>query len=162
VIAVNKFLRGVLFDPGVERLAKARARDDGRRIGYLETCAEVAEVAATVPDAVWDDAIVWVLDHPGIGKEVTDALYAVWIAGDIDAVLSVTCRGLMRYDAIREAMVAARNSRWLPKVRALVASANEPTLILVGAAHLGGPEGLVAQLRAYGLTLASAEPTQRP
>jgi len=152
-IAMFGFFNGVSFDPGVERTVKARARYEGKNIEYLETATEVSELADAVPDAVWDEAVTWVLDHPAAGKQVTDGLYAAWIAGDVDTVDSITRRGLAQFTEIREAWITSRNSLWLPVIRRLITSALKPTLILPGAAHLGGSDGLVPQLRASGLRL---------
>ncbi len=49
--------------------------------------------------------------------------------------------------------MTSRNRLWLPTIRELVESATEPMLVLVGAAHLGGSEGLLPLLSADGLRL---------
>ena len=62
-----------------------------------------------------------------------------------------TLRSRNRFEPIKHAVVTERNNLWLPRIRDLVQSASEPTLVLVGAAHLGGADGLVSQLAACGL-----------
>jgi hypothetical protein len=47
-------------------------------------------------------------------------------------------------------LLVERNQNWLPKVEALFARPR-PAFVVVGAAHLVGPDGLIAMLRAKGV-----------
>ncbi len=49
-------------------------------------------------------------------------------------------------------MLVDRNRDWLPKIEALFARRGH-ALVVVGAAHLIGPDGLLAMLRAKGYTI---------
>jgi hypothetical protein len=148
------------IDPGVERLAIARSREihpAGPRIKYLETAAQSYALADVVSNAVWDDAVSWALDNPGSFKRVLETSYLAWVAGDFEEVDRIsTLEWLNRFAPIKHAVITARNYLWLPTVRELVESAKEPTLVLVGAAHLGGADGLLPQLAARGLKLKAA------
>jgi hypothetical protein len=48
-------------------------------------------------------------------------------------------------------LVLARNEAWLGKLRKLIHS--QPTFVAVGAAHLGGPKGLIQLLAGQGYTV---------
>lgn len=156
----SQMLDLVPIDPGVERLAIARSREPhppGPRIEYLETTAQSYAPADSVSSAVWDDAVSWALDNPGSSKTLLETSYRAWIAGDYEEVESISSlHSVNRFAPIKHAVITARNSQWLPTIRELVQSANEPTVILLGVAHLGGLEGLVPQLTACGLRLAMA------
>jgi uncharacterized protein YbaP (TraB family) len=145
------------FDPGVERLAIARSNETqppGPRIDYLETAAQSYALADGVSNAVWDDAVSWALDNSASFKRVLESSYRAWVAGDFEEVDRIsTLYSPNRFAPIKRAVITSRNCLWLPTIRELVQSANEPTLILVGAAHLGGSDGLLPQLAAGGLTL---------
>jgi uncharacterized protein YbaP (TraB family) len=147
-------------DEGVERLAIARSKETqprGPRIEYLETAAQSYALADGVSDAIWDDAVNWALDSPASSKRVLEASYPAWIAGNFEEVDRIsTLHSRNRFEPIKHAVITARNYLWLPTIRDLVHSASEPTLVLVGAAHLGGPDGLVPQLAACGLRLTVA------
>ncbi len=45
-----------------------------------------------------------------------------------------------------------RNRNWLPKIEALF-ERPKPAFVVVGAAHLVGPDGLISMLKAKGYTL---------
>jgi hypothetical protein len=107
-----------------------------------------------VNDDVWDEAVTCALDNPNATERGVEDIYSAWISGDVEAALRAgTLHGLTRFAAIKHAELTSRNFLWLPTIRELVRSASEPTLVLVGAAHLGGPDGLVSQLAACGLRL---------
>ncbi len=154
VIALHVFFDGVARDPGVERLAKARAAEGGKTISYLENAETFLELATRVPDAVWDHAIGWVLDNRGIGNQVIQSLYTAWISGDPDTALAAADEGLLgRFPETRRVVLAERNHLWMPLITDHIATAEQSTLVLVGAAHLSGDEGLMALLTAQGLEL---------
>ena len=149
------------FDEGVERLAIARSKETqppGPRIKYLETAAQSYALADDVRDAVWDIVVSWALDDPSLFKRVLETSYHAWIAGDFEEVDRISSRHwLNRFAPVKHAVITNRNYLWLPGIRELVQSANEPTLVLVGAAHLGGSDGLLSQLAAGGLRLTGLE-----
>lgn len=155
-------LKLVPFDPGVERLAIARSKETqppGPRIEYLETAAQSYAPADAVSDAVWDEAVSCALDNPELFATVLEASYSAWVAGDLIEVDRInTLHTQNRFPPIKHAIITARNAMWVPKIRELVQSTNEPTLVLVGVAHLGGSDGLLSQLAADGLTLTAAAP----
>jgi uncharacterized protein len=160
VAVAREVMDPVPFDPGVERLALARSHETeppGPRIKYLETAAESYAPTDLVSDTAWDDAVSWSIDNRGSFGKVLEMAHAAWFAGDFEEVDRVsTLRTINRFAAIKGASITSRNCLWLPRIRAIVQSANEPTLILVGAAHLGGENGLLPQLTACGLRLAMA------
>lgn len=158
---VSQVLDFVPHDPGVERLALARSKEalpPGPIIRFLETGTQSHAPADDVSDAIWDDAVCWALDNPRSFGKALEASYRAWVNGDLEEIerISVSCT-ISRFAPIRYAAIGARNRSWLPTIRELVTLANEPTLILVGVAHLGGTDGLVAELKASGLKLSRAD-----
>jgi uncharacterized protein YbaP (TraB family) len=152
-------LDAVPTDEGVERLAIARSKmmqPSGPPIAYLETAAESYALSDGVSDAVWDEAVSWALDNPGSFSRALETSYHAWVHGDFEEVDRInTLHTRNRFTPIKQAVIAARNRLWLPTIRGLVQSATNPTLVLVGAAHLGGADGLLPQLAAGGLTLTT-------
>jgi uncharacterized protein YbaP (TraB family) len=143
---------------GVDRLAIARSKETrppGPRIKYLETAAQSYALQDGVSDDVWDDAVSWALDNPASFKSVLETSYRAWFAGDFQEVDRIsTLHTRNRFPPIKHAVITARHYLWLPTIRELAQSAaNEPTLVLVGVAHLGGSHGLLPLLGAEGLRL---------
>jgi uncharacterized protein YbaP (TraB family) len=143
-------------DEGVELRAIARSKGTNTRptIKYLETAEESYAPQDRVNDDVWDTAVNWVLDNAATVRGVPEASYTAWFAGDFEEVNRInSLNTINRFPPIKHANITERNYLWLPRIRELVQSANEPTLVLVGVAHLGGSDGLVRLLDAGGLKL---------
>lgn len=156
----SQVLDFVPHDPGVERLAFARSKENlppGPCIRFLETGAQSHAPAEHVSDDIWDDAVSWALQNPRSFGAALEASHRAWVAGDLEEIERIIdLHTISRFAPIKYAVITARNDLWLPAIRELVESTNEPTLVLVGVAHLVGKEGLIAQLTACGLTLATA------
>jgi uncharacterized protein YbaP (TraB family) len=72
-----------------------------------------------------------------------------WKAGDADAVERVVLQELKRDPVMYQRLLVERNRNWMPKIEALSARPGS-AFVVVGAAHLVGPDGLLAMLRARG------------
>jgi len=159
-VVSSEVLDPVPTGEGVELLAVERLKETqppGPRVEYLEAAVQSYELADGVSDAVWDDAVCWALDNSASFKRVLETSYRAWVAGDFEEVDRIsTLHSRNRFAPIKHAVITARNYLWLPIIREIVQSAKEPTLVLVGAAHLGGADGLLPQLAACGLRLTAA------
>src|SRR5690606_37652053 len=84
-----------------------------------------------------------------------EELHALWRAGDASALWDRMAREMQRkYPRLYERINVERNEAWLPRIEArLRGSGDEDTLVVVGALHLLGEDGLVARLRARGYTV---------
>ncbi len=81
--------------------------------------------------------------------EDPERLQRAWLAGDAATIEKATHEGFLADPALREALLTGRNRRWVAAIIPALEQAPRP-LIAVGAAHLVGPEGLVALLEAEG------------
>jgi uncharacterized protein YbaP (TraB family) len=81
-----------------------------------------------------------------------EQLHAAWRAGDADAVWTLAGAEMQaRYPKLYQRINVQRNDAWLPLLAArLQAPGEDDTLVVVGALHLLGEDGLVAKLRARG------------
>jgi uncharacterized protein YbaP (TraB family) len=156
----SEVLDPVPTDEGAEHLAIARSKETqppGPQLKYLETAAQSYALAESVSDAVWDDAVNWALDNASSFRNVLETSYGAWVDGDVEEVDRInSLHTRARFAPIKHAVITERNCLWLPTIRDLAESADEPTLVLVGAAHLGGADGLLSQLAAGGFGLTAA------
>lgn len=92
------------------------------------------------------------LDDAMPGNDDVMALHALWRAGDADAMWRRLAAEMQRdYPRLYRRIDVERNIAWLPKVeRRLQGPGGDDTLVVVGALHLLGPDGLVERLRAAG------------
>ncbi len=142
------------LDPalGLDRHFAAAATAAGKPADGLETGDQQiafldgmdrAEQAQFLDEAL-DDAM------PGNAENMT--LHALWRAGDADAMWEHLGVDMQRdYPRLYRRINVERNAAWLPVVeRRLQGAGDDDTLLVVGALHLLGPDGLVERLRAAG------------
>ncbi len=72
-----------------------------------------------------------------------------WRRGDAEYLSRATHESFRDYPVLGERLLDARNKAWLPQIERFLAR-GKPCFVVVGAAHLGGPGGLLALLRAQG------------
>ena len=75
-----------------------------------------------------------------------------WVAGDIAALDSMLNKSLSESPALFAKLVSERNKSWVPQIDAML-KGKDDALVVVGAAHLVGRQGVVELLRARGYTV---------
>jgi uncharacterized protein YbaP (TraB family) len=90
------------------------------------------------------------LSEAGSGE--LEKLHAEWRAGDADAIWADMAADMRtRYPQLYRHINVERNDAWLPKIEQMLAApGTDDTLVVVGALHLLGGDGIVEKLRAKG------------
>jgi hypothetical protein len=90
----------------------------------------------------------------GVATETASVgkLAASWKAGDAAGIERLVLADVKSDPVVYDRLLVARNRAWLPKIEALF-SRPKHAFVVVGAAHLVGPDGLVAMLKAKGYQL---------
>jgi uncharacterized protein YbaP (TraB family) len=134
---------------GLDKHFFDRARADGKPVQGLETADfQISRF----------DGMTWPQQEKMLTESLAEldteranigALAAAWKDGDAPAVEKFVLADLRKDPALYQRLVVDRNRDWLPKIDALF---NRPgrALVVDGAAHLVGPDGLLASLRAKG------------
>jgi uncharacterized protein YbaP (TraB family) len=141
------------FDPqhGVEEQLLERARTDGKTTAGLETLDEELGgfEALSREDQLHllDQTVSELKDTPAELKEVLGA----WRRGETEALAALLSREYHSFPALYRQLVSGRNERWLPQLKALL-QADGDCLVVVGALHLVGKDGLLELLRRSGFT----------
>lgn len=86
------------------------------------------------------------------GKKELDTLHRLWKAGETQRFEQQTVTKMQReYPDLYQSINVTRNNAWLPKLQLLLDAENEKdALVVVGALHLVGPDGLVQLLKTKG------------
>ena len=139
-------------DLGLDRHLMERAAKAGKPAGGLETVEDQFRAMDSVPHAEQVKGLGEFLDDPRKLVQQMGEMHAWWRAGDV-ARLDADLRAEMATEAPHtyRLLNVERNRAWLPQVeRRLAGSKADDTLVVVGALHLLGDDGLVEQLRAKG------------
>jgi uncharacterized protein YbaP (TraB family) len=85
-------------------------------------------------------------------KASVGRLADAWKSGDVATLERITLKDLEADQMMYQRLLVDRNRNWLPKIEALFARQGH-AFVVVGAAHLVGPDGLLQMLRAKGYTV---------
>lgn len=137
------------LDPekGVEQQLARRAQADSKPIAGLETLEEQLDV---LDGMSYDDQARFLelsVDEAASGDMPAglDTLLHAWRTADIDALAELLMEEYASFPSLYRPLVADRNRRWLPQIERLLAEKHD-TLVVVGALHLVGDEGLLELL----------------
>jgi len=136
---------------GVERQLVARALADGKPIGGLET---IEEQLAVLDGLSLEDQATFLeqtLDELDAAPTEVRRMIDAWRRADTGALAHLLLDEYGKAPALYGALVTARNQRWIPQIVALLARPDD-TLVVVGALHLVGEDGLLELLERRGIT----------
>jgi uncharacterized protein YbaP (TraB family) len=86
-----------------------------------------------------------------IKTEMT-AMIAAWSMGDIEALGQALLKNLRKYPNVYSSLIRDRNLKWMKQFNEVMQS-GVTSMIVVGAGHIPGPDGLIVLLRAQGYTV---------
>lgn len=137
---------------GVDRYFFARAKSQGKRIVGLETVEEQVGFLDGLPE----EAQIAYLMKTARELELVESNFAeilrAWRGGDPAALETLLAASFEGYAVVRERLLFERNRKWIARIEELLRG-KETALVVVGAGHLLGREGLLELLRSRGFSV---------
>ena len=142
------------FDPnsGVDRYLAGRATKAGKPMAGLETAAFQIGLMDQLSASDQESMLRHSLKEMDLLDKGLDQIVRSWAAGDVPALEDLLLNAMREYPAVHQKIIVDRNRRWLPEIERMIEQ-GESTLVVVGAAHLVGKEGVIELLKARGYTL---------
>jgi uncharacterized protein len=142
------------FDPelGLDKHFYDRAQKDGKAVQGLETLDYQVSRFDEMPMDQQDKMLADTLKDLDTETANVNKLADAWQAGDSPAVERIVLQDLKQDPQMYQRLLVERNRNWLPKIEALFARRGH-AFVVVGAAHLVGPDGLLAMLKAKGYSV---------
>ncbi|MDR0901475.1 MAG: TraB/GumN family protein [Opitutaceae bacterium] len=138
---------------GVDAHFYKKAKAAGKRLGMLETFERQVEFLVQMGAGDGDGLILGMLAELEELPSAFDKIISAWRAGDEKRLAAILNDGLRKeHPALYETLMVARNKAWLPVIEQWLRTP-ETELVLVGAGHLCGDDGLLRALRARGFTV---------
>ncbi len=139
------------FDPtlGIEMYMMSKAKDDGKRIDGFETVEEQIQFLDGMSIQAQRDMLMSTLTESVKLREMMDELIDAWRHGDVAYLESGMLDDLAKHEELNKALVTDRNKRWVDRIETLLDD-DDDYLIVVGALHLIGPDGVPKQLERSG------------
>jgi uncharacterized protein YbaP (TraB family) len=142
------------FDPtlGLDRHFYDQARSQGKAVKGLETVAFQLSFFDELTREEQERMLVQTLKEIDAQRAAVTLLADAWKAGDVPTIEGIVLQELKEEPKLYERLLVYRNRMWLPQIESLF-ERPRPALVVVGAAHLVGPDGLLAMLTARGYTV---------
>ena len=139
------------FDPelGLDKHFYEQARRDGKSVQGLETVEYQIARFDEMPMTLQDHLLAETLKSIDTEQASMSRLIQSWRTGDAPAVERIVLKDLQQEPQLYRRLLVERNNNWMPKLDALFARKGR-ALVVVGAAHLVGPDGLLTMFRAKG------------
>ncbi|MBE2211069.1 MAG: TraB/GumN family protein [Xanthomonadaceae bacterium] len=143
---------GMQPDLGLDRHFMGNASKTGKPVGGLETGVGQIELLAGMTPEEQRQMLEESLDSVSSGGIETQKLHDAWRRGDVEALINGTIVEMQKeYPRLYQVINVDRNDAWVPKLEArLKAAGTDDYLVVVGAMHLLGSDGVVEKLRGKG------------
>ena len=139
------------FDPdaGVDRQLAKRAQTDRKNIIGLETIEEQIEIFARLSLEEQRHYVLYSLAETDRAASGLDAMVSAWRRGDTKILEQVLGEASKEFPDLFRKLTTDRNRKWLPIITGLLGD-DYDYLVVVGALHLVGRDGIVELLQMQG------------
>jgi uncharacterized protein len=139
------------LDPelGLDKHFYNLATSAGKQVIGLETVEYQIDRFDKMPDAMQEQLLRSELAEMETEKTSLRALLTAWQTGDAPAIEKMLLTSFADNPAAYNSLITERNRNWMPQLDACLKRPS-PCFVIVGAAHVVGPQGLLAMLRQRG------------
>ena len=149
LLALETKKLGMAPESGLDMHFMTQAKTDHKTTQGLETVDQQLAIFDDAPLKTQEEMLKQSLDEMGDFPKEMGREYDAWRRGDIDSMLAQTKKEFAKYPGLYQQILVQRNRAWIPKIEHLLDGKNN-TLVVVGALHLPGPDGVVKLLQAKG------------
>jgi len=135
---------------GVDAFFYEQAQKDHKTINALESVDDQIDFLVSMADGMEDDFVLRSIEEMRSMSDFFEKMATAWRKGDVGSLEELMVSDLKKQQPLLyQRLIVDRNRSWLPFIDAQRKSPR-PIFILVGAAHLVGPDGLIAELKKRG------------
>ena len=142
------------LDPqlGLDKHFYDLANSTGKEVIGLETAASQIDRFDTMPERLQEQLLRSELAEMETEQTSLRALLGAWQAGNAPEIEKMLLGSFKDNPAAYNSLITERNRNWMPQLEACLKRPS-PCFVVVGAAHLVGPQGLLAMLQQRGYRL---------
>jgi hypothetical protein len=134
---------------GLDKHFYDRAKSAGKAVVGLETAESQIDRLDRMPEAMQEQLLRSTLEELETERESLKTIVGAWRTGDAAGLEKTLLGAFKDYPDAYRSLIVERNQNWMPQMDACLTKPR-PCLVVVGAAHLVGPDGLLALLRRKG------------
>jgi hypothetical protein len=151
LVIMQGSLRRAGYRPGtgIDAHFQRKAVAAGKPILSLETARDQLQLFDALPREMQGDFLIRTLQEAAGLEDSLAKLVTAWKAGDVATVRDLVLAEFEPYPDLYERLVVQRNRNWLPQLESFLDDRRD-YLVVVGAAHMLGEQGLVRMLERRG------------
>ena len=134
---------------GLDKHFFDRTKAAGRPVVGLETAESQVDRLDSMSERLQEQLLRSTLDELDTQRDSLTSIVSAWRRGDAATLEKDLLGSFADYPAAYTSLIVERNQNWMPQIEACFARPR-PCLVVVGAAHLVGPDGLLTLLRRKG------------
>jgi uncharacterized protein len=146
-------LRSAGFDPalGLDRHFFDKYTRMGKQFRSLETAEEQLKMLSGLSPKVQEEMLRETMQTNDAILTQMDKVGKAWRTGDISALEQIVLKPMKDQPEVYASLVVNRNRNWMPKIESCLDDGH--CFVVVGAAHVVGPEGVLALLQQKGYSI---------
>jgi uncharacterized protein YbaP (TraB family) len=154
VVPVTQMKRaGYSAEPGVDRHFFEKAKTAGKERRAFETPAQQLGFFDQLPAERQEAFLVYNLKRADRNVQKVDEMTAAWTRGYTETLERLVQDEMQaNFPDLYQLLIVERNRDWMPQITDLIDGETRP-MIVVGAGHVVGKDGLVTMLREQGYTV---------
>ncbi|HKH75269.1 MAG TPA: TraB/GumN family protein [Vicinamibacterales bacterium] len=134
---------------GVDKYFFDKARAAGTPVLALETAESQIDRFDKMPESLQEQMLRSTLSELDAQRNSVAAMIEAWRSGNAAALEKMALSSFDGYRGAYTSLIVERNNNWVPQIEACMAR-SQPCFVVVGAAHLIGPDGLLTLLKKKG------------
>lgn len=152
MLSMLTFLDVLDCQPGsYEMVLTQRAKSQEKEVLGLETIEDQTAVFDAIPLEEQSDYLVEAIEKYDETVAETESMIDAYQKGSVSELYDITHEAMKDMENAEKALLTDRNQKWIPTMEEMVKQ--QPTFFAVGAAHLGGTQGVIALLKEKGYTV---------
>jgi len=153
IMTVIELKKMGMVDIGVDQYFHQKAKAAGKSIAYFETIDEQIKFMVSMGSGNENEMILSTIKDMNRMESMMSVIKSAWLKGDENKLAAVSLTEMMRdYPDLYQMLLVKRNNNWMPHIEKMMTD-KKVEMILVGALHLVGKDGLLQQLRKKGYSV---------
>jgi uncharacterized protein YbaP (TraB family) len=152
VLSVFYMQKFGFVEQGVDAFFQERAKKENRPVRFLESVELQIDMLVSMGEGYENEYVIYSLEDFSKTDNYLAEIVAEWKTGDASITEASLIEMKDEWPELYKSMVFDRNAAWIPQIEEYLATGATP-FIIVGAAHLHGPDGLLIQLINSGCTV---------
>ncbi len=153
ILTISQLKQLDMADTGVDQFFLKKAKASSKKVVGLESAEAQIQVLENMGKGQENELILSSIKELQSTPRAIKGIKSAWRNGNLKELENIGIQSMQsEFPQLRKNLLTSRNQAWLPKIKAQLET-SEKALILVGALHLAGDDGLIALLKKQGYTV---------